>query len=345
MSAAALDLPQEFMEFATSPLASMNIVDFMLQTVPKMCGPRYALARKAGWLIEVTFEIHDTPDGRSCIFDLMTTIPREMCEARNPEMYARIDPGTNFGLILKFNVSGRCRGSHETTLPTLDGDAVLDISADFEKSWADFLRIPFTVPSRMIKTDSHRAALSYMFQRMLLGSVCNTRLRFCHENGGVVLVEMDIRCLDVLAEDGDFTFRRYAPRVVGLPPVFQTLVCPGDLASKIVPGETFGVVVTLFSVEDRVALGGTFPRDVSSHPCYDLPWTTPPLVLEYDRMREFSKEKLTACYHCKTGDVKLKTCSGCMCVRYCSPECARAHWKVHKKECKYIQAAIQIETC
>ncbi len=34
----------------------------------------------------------------------------------------------------------------------------------------------------------------------------------------------------------------------------------------------------------------------------------------------------------------LKRCSGCRAVRYCSEACSRAHWRVHKAECRRYQA-------
>lgn len=35
---------------------------------------------------------------------------------------------------------------------------------------------------------------------------------------------------------------------------------------------------------------------------------------------------------------RLKRCSGCHAVRYCSMECARAHWREHRGECRRMQA-------
>lgn len=39
------------------------------------------------------------------------------------------------------------------------------------------------------------------------------------------------------------------------------------------------------------------------------------------------------CHLCKK-EGKLKSCSGCMSVRYCSFECQKNDWKSHKKDCK-----------
>jgi radical SAM protein with 4Fe4S-binding SPASM domain len=35
---------------------------------------------------------------------------------------------------------------------------------------------------------------------------------------------------------------------------------------------------------------------------------------------------------------KLRQCSACKKVYYCSAECQKAHWKVHKADCKKEQA-------
>ncbi|EFO86016.1 hypothetical protein GCK72_005460 [Caenorhabditis remanei] len=44
------------------------------------------------------------------------------------------------------------------------------------------------------------------------------------------------------------------------------------------------------------------------------------------------------CNQCLTNMVELKKCSACRKVAYCSAECQRADWKLHKRECKAIQA-------
>ena len=42
-------------------------------------------------------------------------------------------------------------------------------------------------------------------------------------------------------------------------------------------------------------------------------------------------------------DVKLKKCTGCYLVRYCSIKCQRDHWPQHKKECKKRAAELHDE--
>jgi len=54
--------------------------------------------------------------------------------------------------------------------------------------------------------------------------------------------------------------------------------------------------------------------------------------------------KMASCDQCgrmevKKGDLSLKACSRCHCVRYCSKDCQVKAWKEHKKECKKLAAA------
>ncbi|KAJ7488976.1 hypothetical protein FB451DRAFT_1080414 [Mycena latifolia] len=48
-----------------------------------------------------------------------------------------------------------------------------------------------------------------------------------------------------------------------------------------------------------------------------------------------------ACYKCfKEEDVRLPRCSGCLRIAYCSPECQKLDWKVHKPICKALGAIL-----
>ena len=42
-------------------------------------------------------------------------------------------------------------------------------------------------------------------------------------------------------------------------------------------------------------------------------------------------------------DIKLKKCTACYLVKYCSVKCQRDHWKQHKKECKKRAAELKDE--
>ena len=57
-------------------------------------------------------------------------------------------------------------------------------------------------------------------------------------------------------------------------------------------------------------------------------------------------DKVQCCASCGTGgddDIKLKDCSACHLVRYCSVKCQRDHWSKHKKECKKRAAELKDE--
>lgn len=47
-----------------------------------------------------------------------------------------------------------------------------------------------------------------------------------------------------------------------------------------------------------------------------------------------------SCAFCKLKNIALSKCSRCKCTWYCSKECQRSHWKVHKKSCKSLQASL-----
>ena len=45
------------------------------------------------------------------------------------------------------------------------------------------------------------------------------------------------------------------------------------------------------------------------------------------------------------GQQGTKRCSKCQTVYYCSKECQKAHWKIHKKGCSEIQSTKEVEEC
>ena len=53
---------------------------------------------------------------------------------------------------------------------------------------------------------------------------------------------------------------------------------------------------------------------------------------------EFFKTKADRCSRCGSNDTKLKLCSGCKAVRYCSSECQLTEWRSngHKEACKWL---------
>ncbi|KAF1949232.1 hypothetical protein CC80DRAFT_279229 [Byssothecium circinans] len=50
----------------------------------------------------------------------------------------------------------------------------------------------------------------------------------------------------------------------------------------------------------------------------------------------------TICAQCQASPSSLKQCNKCKSISYCSKECQKAHYKMHKKECaKLAQAYVE----
>jgi hypothetical protein len=64
------------------------------------------------------------------------------------------------------------------------------------------------------------------------------------------------------------------------------------------------------------------------------PFTRQPLKIEKS---SYSDKGLSACHYCQKGTESLKVCGSCKRVRYCSRECQKSDFKVHKKVCKKLQ--------
>jgi len=56
-------------------------------------------------------------------------------------------------------------------------------------------------------------------------------------------------------------------------------------------------------------------------------------------VKRMGKSKPRHCRACLKTDVPLMRCSGCNYVRYCSVECSRAKWPIHKAECAFLSKA------
>ena len=51
------------------------------------------------------------------------------------------------------------------------------------------------------------------------------------------------------------------------------------------------------------------------------------------------RDRMHVCKNCLKDGTGFERCSKCKCVRYCSRECQRAHWKrSHKKVCAHLAA-------
>ena len=63
-------------------------------------------------------------------------------------------------------------------------------------------------------------------------------------------------------------------------------------------------------------------------------------------MSASTESEMMFCANCGTAgsdDIKLKKCTACDLVKYCSVKCQRDHWKQHKKECKKRAAELEDE--
>jgi hypothetical protein len=73
---------------------------------------------------------------------------------------------------------------------------------------------------------------------------------------------------------------------------------------------------------------------VAISPLFPVPFVD---TISGDLFEQFYKEKseLDSCAMCGgQGKPRLLVCSACKKVNYCSPDCQRVHWKVHKRVCK-----------
>jgi threonine dehydratase len=50
-------------------------------------------------------------------------------------------------------------------------------------------------------------------------------------------------------------------------------------------------------------------------------------------------KKLRCCAQCNVTATKMKKCGNCMTTRYCSIECQRTHWEIHKLYCVPVAIA------
>lgn len=60
---------------------------------------------------------------------------------------------------------------------------------------------------------------------------------------------------------------------------------------------------------------------------------------QMDQRKDEDKKfkRIKKCENCETENVKLKLCSGCSLVYYCSSQCQKSHWPIHKEHCSNVQ--------
>ena len=59
-----------------------------------------------------------------------------------------------------------------------------------------------------------------------------------------------------------------------------------------------------------------------------------PTEEEIEEYMEACRSEKPSCDYCGKTDVPLFACSGCKQVKYCSKECQKNHWRIHKPDCK-----------
>lgn len=62
-------------------------------------------------------------------------------------------------------------------------------------------------------------------------------------------------------------------------------------------------------------------------------------------MQERSEQRKTICIQCQKhseNNQRLKRCTGCLFMHYCSADCQRQHWPSHKVECKKFTKQLEI---
>lgn len=62
-------------------------------------------------------------------------------------------------------------------------------------------------------------------------------------------------------------------------------------------------------------------------------------IMRGDIARHYTESHCSGCHKGKSdsGDLRLKKCTGCNRVKYCSTECQRSDWKFHKRTCPRTQ--------
>ena len=72
---------------------------------------------------------------------------------------------------------------------------------------------------------------------------------------------------------------------------------------------------------------------------------TMPTEEEIDAYVETCRLAKPSCANCGKTDVPLSTCSRCKQVKYCSTVCQKAHWPIHKPDCKPSTSTESYEVC
>lgn len=99
------------------------------------------------------------------------------------------------------------------------------------------------------------------------------------------------------------------------------------------PEKTVKTQFTFTALENEEGEDDTGPYVPSAPPRRPVK-NASPTEEEIDEYMETCRLAKPSCANCGKTDVPLFSCSGCKQVKYCSKECQKKHWRIHKPDCK-----------
>ena len=119
--------------------------------------------------------------------------------------------------------------------------------------------------------------------------------------------------------------------------VIHVMISTGDWSQKHV---LRSYVAHLYKL--MLKLPETYPKELEGkneqmsqclEKCCGRGWTVAAKIL---KLMNVEKEGVLCCGNCGKQNEKLQVCGGCHVISYCSRECQKEHYKVHKNECMKI---------
>ncbi|KAL9181542.1 hypothetical protein ACHAXT_010347 [Thalassiosira profunda] len=84
---------------------------------------------------------------------------------------------------------------------------------------------------------------------------------------------------------------------------------------------------------------GPFPMRGGAHPMFGTRYVPDPSITPPDAVQALidgDKGDIISCGHCSQPGATLR-CGRCKCVKYCSADCQKLHFAIHKKNCKVVK--------